>query len=57
MKLKKVENELKRVNGKLNNENFTSKAPKAVIEKEKGIKQELTDKLNKLNENLNKFLK
>lgn len=55
--IEKVENELKRVNGKLNNENFTSKAPKAVIEKEKGIKQELTDKLNKLNENLNKFLK
>lgn len=54
--IEKVEIELQRVNGKLNNENFTSKAPSAIIEKEKNIQKELNDKLVKLNQNLNKFL-
>ncbi len=44
----KVEKEVKRVNGKLNNERFISKAPEAVINKEKAIYEEVKTKLDKL---------
>lgn len=51
----KIETELNRVLNKLNNENFISKAPKNVIEKEERIKSELVEKLEKINENIEKY--
>ena len=38
--LENIENEIKRTTAKLNNENFTAKAPAAVVEKEKAKKEE-----------------
>lgn len=55
--IEKLDKELQRVLAKLNNESFISKAPQAVIEKEKGIKLELETKIEKLKENISKFLK
>ncbi len=42
--------ELKKVEGKLSNENFLSKAPKDIVEKERAKKEALTAKLEKLDE-------
>ncbi|MCE5314424.1 MAG: valine--tRNA ligase [Armatimonadota bacterium] len=48
--LKSIEKELVRSQGKLSNESFISKAPEAIIEKEKRIVAELTEKKQKLDE-------
>jgi valyl-tRNA synthetase len=50
--LQLIEKELTRVSGKLSNEQFTSKAPAEVVEKERRILHELTDKKVKLEERL-----
>ncbi|HEY3298232.1 MAG TPA: class I tRNA ligase family protein, partial [Armatimonadota bacterium] len=50
--LGEVEKDLARSEGKLSNEQFTSKAPAAVIEKEQRIVAELTGKRDKLQERL-----
>lgn len=50
--IEKVQKELDRVVSKLNNEAFISKAPKAVIDKENMIKNELSSKIDKLKNNL-----
>ena len=47
-----VERDLSRSEGKLGNEQFVSKAPAHIIEKERRIVQELTDKREKLRERL-----
>ena len=46
--LKSIEKELARVNGKLGNEQFISKAPANIVEKERRIASELTEKKEKL---------
>lgn len=48
--LASIEKELARVTGKLSNEQFVSKAPAEIIEKERRIKTELEDKKSKLEE-------
>jgi len=50
--LAEVERELERTSSKLSNEQFLSKAPAHIIEKEQRIAQELTDKRAKLQERL-----
>ncbi|TDT69124.1 valyl-tRNA synthetase [Hypnocyclicus thermotrophus] len=55
MQIEKIEKELAKVNGKLNNEKFVSKAPTAIIEREKKIQKEYEDKLSKLKANLESF--
>ncbi len=52
--LAKVEAELKKVNGKLNNPNFLAKAPAEIVAKEKDKLEELSDKQQKLQANLNR---
>ena len=47
-KKEKLLTELKRVEGKLSNENFLKKAPPEVVEKEKKIKEELETDLSKV---------
>lgn len=51
----KIQAEYDRVVQKLNNPNFLSKAPEQVLKKEEGIKQELFEKLNSINENIQKY--
>jgi valyl-tRNA synthetase len=51
----KVTSELKRVESKLSNESFVSKAPEEVIQKEMGKLEEYTDILSKLQESLSKL--
>jgi len=51
----KVTSELKKVEAKLSSENFVSKAPEEVIQKEKGKLEEYTDILSKLQESLLKL--
>ena len=51
----KVEKDLAKVNGKLSNEKFTSKAPAHILERERKIQKEHQDKLDKLTENLKAF--
>ncbi|MEI6856432.1 valine--tRNA ligase [Psychrilyobacter sp.] len=51
----KVEKDLAKVNGKLSNEKFTSKAPEHILERERKIQKEYQDKLDKLTENLKAF--
>lgn len=53
--IEKVQKELDRVKGKLSNEAFISKAPQAVIDKETAIKEELEQKIIKLQENINLY--
>ena len=51
----KVEKDLAKVNGKLSNEKFTSKAPEHILERERRIQKEHQDKLDKLVEALKAF--
>jgi len=48
--LASINKELARVTGKLSNEQFTSKAPAEIVEKERRIQSELLDKKTKLEE-------
>ena len=50
--IQKTQKELDRVLGKLSNEKFLSKAPKEVIDKENGIKEELKNKIAKFKESI-----
>ena len=50
--IQKTQKELDRVLGKLSNEKFLSKAPKEVINKENGIKEELENKIAKFKESI-----
>ena len=50
--IQKTQKELDRVVGKLSNEKFLSKAPKEVINKENGIKEELENKIAKFKESI-----
>ncbi|WP_314713917.1 valine--tRNA ligase [Leptotrichia wadei] len=50
--IQKTQKELDRVLGKLTNEKFLSKAPKEVIDKENGIKEELENKIAKFKESI-----
>ena len=50
--IQKTQKELDRVLGKLSNEKFLSKAPKEVIDKENGIKEELENKIAKFRESI-----
>lgn len=51
----KITQELQRVEGKLNNESFTGKAPADVIQKEKAKQKEYRDMLEKLQESISKL--
>lgn len=51
----KINLEYQRVINKLNNEQFISKAPKVVIDKENKIKEELEEKLEKIEQNMKMF--
>ena len=46
----KLEQDVKRTEGKLNNQNFVSKAPEAVIEKEKAKLADANMQLSKIHE-------
>ena len=50
-----LELELKRVNGKLNNENFVKKAPQKVVEEEEAKKEKYQEMYNKVMERLSKI--
>jgi len=50
-----LEMELKRVNGKLNNESFIKKAPSKVVEEEKSKKEKYQEMYNKVLERLAKL--
>lgn len=52
----KVQKELDKVNAKLANEKFVSKAPTEILEREKRIQKEYQDKMYKLVENLKNFM-
>lgn len=52
----KVQKELDKVNAKLANEKFISKAPAEILEREKRIQKEYQDKMDKLVENLKNFM-
>ena len=49
----RLQGEINKANGKLNNENFVAKAPPAVIEQEKKRVAEFSDTLDKLQAQLN----
>ncbi|NEN75225.1 valine--tRNA ligase [Pelistega sp. NLN82] len=53
--IKRLEGEITKANGKLNNENFVQKAPAAVIEQEKQRVADFTALLNKVQEQLSKL--
>ncbi len=55
--IEKIDKELQKVNRKLNDEKFMSKAPDHIVDREKKIQKEYTDKLEKLQENLKAFSK
>ena len=55
--IKKTEDELKKVSSKLSNPNFVNKAPEEVVEKNKKIFTELTDKKEKLTAAIQLFSK
>ena len=50
-----LDRELARVSGKLSNEQFLSRAPAEVVEKERGIQRELTEKRAALVQRLSVF--
>lgn len=51
--LAKLEKDIEKVNNKLADEKFVSKAPAHIIDREKRIQKEYQDKIDKLKENLN----
>jgi len=51
----KLENELKRVSGKLSNEKFTAKAPPEVVEKERAKQQDMQQSLDALKQQAEKI--
>ena len=51
----KVQKDLDKVNAKLADERFTSKAPEHILERERRIQKEYQDKMDKLTENLKNF--
>jgi valyl-tRNA synthetase len=51
-RLAKVESDLERSTAKLSSDGFTSKAPAAVVEKERLKEQDLQDKRQKLNDQI-----
>jgi len=53
--LDNTKKQLDGVNSKLSNENFTSKAPAAVVDAQREIAQKLTDKIEMLKESLSKL--
>lgn len=53
--IEKVQKDLDKVNAKLADERFTSKAPAHILEREKRIQKEYQDKMDKLTENLKNF--
>ncbi len=55
--LEKLQKEIAKVNGKLSNEKFVSKAPEHILERERRIQKEIQDKIDKLEENLKAFSK
>ena len=55
--IEKVQKDLDKVNAKLADERFTSKAPAHILDRERKIEAEYLDKLNKLEENLKAFSK
>jgi len=50
--LEKLQKEIGKISGKLNNENFVSKAPEAVVAKEKAKLEEMSAASSKLNEQM-----
>ena len=50
-----IDKELARVSGKLGNEQFLSRAPAEVVEKERGIQRELSEKRAALEQRLSVF--
>ena len=50
-----LDKELARVNGRLSNEQFLSRAPAEVVEKERGIQRDLTEKRTALVQRLSVF--
>ena len=52
----KVQKDLDKVNAKLADERFTSKAPEHILDREKRIQKEYQDKIDKLVENLKNFM-
>ncbi|MFC3150190.1 valine--tRNA ligase [Litoribrevibacter euphylliae] len=50
--LEKLQKDIQRISGKLNNENFVSKAPEAVVAKEKAKLDEMSAASSKLNEQM-----
>ncbi len=52
-----VQKELDFVNSKLNNENFVSKAPAAVVEKQRQAKMQLEEKTALIEESIQKLAK
>ena len=52
-----VQKELDFVNGKLNNENFVSKAPAAVVEGQRQAKAQLDEKMALIEESIQKISK
>ncbi len=53
----KIGKELEKINGKLSNEKFTSKAPEHILERDRRIQKEYQDKYDKLMENINELKK
>lgn len=53
--LAKLEKDIEKVNRKLSDEKFTSKAPQHIIDRELRIQKEFQDKIDKLKENLKNF--
>ncbi len=53
--LEKVKKDLDKVNNKLSDERFTSKAPEHILDRERRIQKEFQDKYDKLIENLKNF--
>lgn len=51
----KVQKDLDKVNAKLADERFTSRAPEHILERERRIQKEYQDKMDKLTENLKNF--
>ncbi len=54
--IEKVQKDLDRINAKLSDERFTSKAPAHILERERRIQKEHQDKMDKLTENLKNFM-